>query len=246
MKLRAEVSDKFQLEKALEISDFEFIYAPEALLNEKTPRKGKIIAVPPVFVGGDAERLQKRMTELKEIGFSRMLVHTADHIVIAQNARLELFGGMRLNIVNSLSAGFFADSGLKDIILSSEINLPKIKAFKKPVPTGIVAYGKIPLMLLKRCPVSDGLPCGGKSSCEKEILDRKGQKIKILCREKEVELLNPDTLDLSDKLEDFSALDFFVLKFTLEKEIAATAERFKSGAPPVGKFTRGSYYRGVL
>ena len=61
------------------------------------------------------------------------------------------------------------------------------------------------------------------------------------------ELLNTDPLVISDKLNDFSSVDFISLQFTYESksECADILNAYKSGKKLDGKLTRGLYYRGV-
>lgn len=243
-KLRAEVADISQLEQALQCNEFEFIYAPEKLLNKNTLCKEKIIAVPNVFLGDCEDKALSKLIQLNEWGFQKALAHTVGHIPLIQEAKMTICGGMRLNITNSISANFFAEQGVKDIIISCELTTAKIKALKCPVPFGVMGYGRLPLMVTRRCPVNDGKPCGGDKSCGRYLVDRQGKQIKVLCSNT-VELLNPNILTIADKTEDFPTAEFFVLRFTDEKDIASVTSEFLSGKKPLGDFTRGLYYRGV-
>ena len=242
--LRAEVTDENQLSQALQHPAFQYIYAPQQLLTASTPDKERIIAIPPVFLADCEQSTVKSLRELREMGFSHALAHTADHILLIGSAGLTLHGGSRLNITNSLSADFFADQGFEDIILSTELTAGRINALKTAIPKGIAAYGRLPLMINRRCPINDGKPCNNGRQCGKTITDRRGKTIVPICSNT-VELLNPDTLDIADKLDDFPAADFFLLKFTVEKDITAITDKFTSGEKPTGDFTRGLYYRGV-
>lgn len=243
-KLRAEVADADQLEQALRCNAFEFIYAPEKLLNKDTLFKEKIIAVPNVFLGDCEDKTLSRLTELEKWGFQKALAHTVGHIPLIQKAKMMIYGGMRLNITNSLSAEFFAEQDVRDFIVSCELTAAKIKALKCAVPFGVIGYGRLPLMVTRRCPVKDGRPCDNGKSCGKYLADRQGKQIKTLCSNT-VELLNPDILTISDKTDDFSTVDFFVLRFTDEKDIISVTDEFIKGKKPQSRFTRGLYYRGV-
>ncbi len=243
-KLRAEIADKKQLEKALSSDKFEYIYAHERLLDKDIVNKEKIIVVPNIFLGDCEEKTLERLKELNELGFSHALAHAVGHISLIQKAEMTLHGGMRLNIANSLSADFFAEQGAEDIIVSCELTAAKIKSLKCPVPFGVIGYGRLPLMVTRRCPIKDGKPCNNGKSCGKYLTDRQGKRLKTLCSNT-VELLNPDILTIADKREDFPTADFFVLKFTDEKDIVSVTEDFIKEKKPSEGFTRGLYYRGV-
>ena len=242
--LRAEVSNKNQLEQALNQCDFSFVYAPLKLLSADTLHKDKIIAVPDIFLADCEEETLQSLIKLKEMGFNRALAHTVGHIPLIEKAGMKLYGGMRLNITNSLSADFFAECGFEDIILSCELTAERIRTFNCKIPFGITAYGRLPLMVTRRCPIQDGKCCNNKAQCGKYLKDRKGEKILTLCSNT-VELLNPDILTLANKLSDFDTASFFVMRFTYENNIKEELERFKQGEKPKGRATFGLYYRGV-
>ena len=228
---RAEISTKEQLSEALVVSDFEYIYAPMEFLNADTPEKNWIIAVPPVFIGGNESDIAERLRELKQSGFKGVLAHTLGHIELIKSAGLCVHGGFRLNITNTRALKKYIETGLKDAVSSAE---------KQVSGAGIIAYGKIPLMLLRRCPVRDNNPCG-KSGCN-SLTDRHGNKMQTLCRFGEVEILNPYPIVLSDKK---ITADFAVLKFSPGENISKLLEMYRRALPASEKFTRGLYFKKV-
>lgn len=242
--LRAEVSTEKQLEQALEREEFEFVYAPAGLLNRDTPRKNKIIIIPPVFLADCEEETLEKLKKLRSEGFGRALAHTVGHIPLLQKAEMLMHGGMRLNIANSMAAEFFADLDFADIILSCELTVGRIKEIRCKIPYGIIAYGRLPLMITRRCPISGGKPCNNGKSCGRYLEDRKGEKIRVLCSNT-TELLNPDILSVANRISDFPTAAFFVMRFTDEKNTEKSLTEFKNGEKPDGKVTAGLYYRGV-
>lgn len=247
IELRAEVTTAEQLQQALSCGIFRFVYAPEVLLGENTPKKENIIIIPPVFLAASEKYTQNRLTLLKNCGFSRAEAHTAGHIPLISEAGLTIHGGMRLNVTNGKAAEFYASQGFEDIILSAELTAKRIKALRSPVPTGIVAYGRLPLMITRRCPIADGKTCGKEKNCGKYIEDRKGKRLSVSCQKgwDTVELLNPDLLTLADRLGDFPETSFFVMRFTDETDIEKAAKMFLRKEKPTGGITSGLYYRGV-
>lgn len=243
-KIRVEITDKNQLAQALQSDRFEYIYAHERVLDNDTAFKEKIIIIPEIFLGDCEEKTLARLKSLKKLGFNHALAHTVGHIPLIQKAEMTVHGGIRLNVANSLAAEFFAEQGVRDIIVSSELTATKIKALKCPVPFGVAAYGRLSLMVMRRCPIKDGKPCNNGKSCGRYLVDRQGKKLKVLCSNT-VRLLNPDILTIADKKEDFPTADFFLLTFTDEKDIISVTEAFINGKKPLDGFTRGLYYRGV-
>lgn len=244
MNLRAEVNSENQLSQALARREFQLVYAPIGLLGSDTPEKDKIIAVPPVFLADCEEKTLQRLKELKAIGYNHALAHTVGHIPLIQKAEMTPHGGLRLNISNSRAACFFADQGFSDIILSCELTARRIRDINCKIPFGIIAYGRLPLMITRRCPINDGKPCNNGKNCGRYLEDRKGEKIRTLCSNT-VELLNPNILTVANKLSDFPAVHFFVMRFTDEKNVGDVLNSFKKGEKPNGNVTVGLYYRGV-
>lgn len=248
---RAEVYDENQLTQALELP-FELVYAPMGLLSEKTPNKEKIVIIPPFVLSDCEEETERRLDELRENGFTKALAHTLGHAYLLKKHGFSVLGGFRMNVLNGLSALVCEDFGFEDITLSFEGTAQKLSEISCGIPRGIIAYGRLPLMIMRRCPIADGAACGKKTpfgegkSCGGAIFDRLGNKIPVQCGGNSVELLNPDVLVMSDKRETLGKFDFCVLKFTDETDISPIFEMYKNGKKPSGKLTRGLYYRGAI
>ncbi len=247
---RAEVHTAGQLRQALELN-FDLIYAPMGLLDENTPDKRRIAVIPPLILSDCEEETAARLDELRGMGFNKGLAHTLGHAELLKKCGFNVLGGYRMNVLNSLAAKACSDCGFWDITLSIEGTAAAIAEINSPRPVGIVAYGRLPLMLTRRCPIQDGKPCGRKTpfgegeGCNRCIKDRQGNDLPVLCGGNCVELLNPDTLILSDKQSVLKQFDFAVLKFTVEDDIKPIYDMYKRGAKPEGKLTRGLYFRGA-
>lgn len=244
MTLRAEVCTPEQLEEALGDRRIELVYAPlsffrPSLLSEA----GRLAAVPPVFLGDCEPAVAARLGAVREMGFDQALAHTVGHIELLRRSGFAVYGGARLNCLNSETLSFLAGCGVRDTVVSAELSAKGLNALRKPIPIGFLAYGFLPLMITRRCPIKDGRPCG-TSCCGRSLTDRTGRKMRVICSENTAEILNSDALDLGDRLGAFQNADFAVLKFTVEKRIApilaAYADGRRSGA---ASFTRGLYFR---
>lgn len=247
---RAEVSTKEQLRQALQL-DLELVYAPIGLLDENTPHKKKIAVIPPLVLTDCEEECEERLLELREKGFNKGLAHTLAHAELLKKCGFNVLGGYRMNVLNSISAKTCSDLGFWDITLSIEGKASELAEIRSTRPVGIVAYGKLPLMLTRRCPIANGKPCGRKSAifggegCGECIKDRQGNDIAVMCGGNSVELLNPDTLILSDKPDVLRKFDFVVLKFTTETDVGAVLRMYQGSEKYEGKLTRGLYFRGA-
>ena len=112
--------------------------------------------------------------------------------------------------------------------------------------TGIIAYGKLPLMLTRNCPVKNRIGC---EKCRKSgtLTDRKGYKFPVLCSDYPcVEILNPTPIVMSDRMDEIKT-DFVHFYFTDETkcQINDIVNLYKNNLKPEGNYTRGLYYRGV-
>lgn len=243
---RAEIQTAEQLEQALKLP-FEMIYAPFDLLGENTPEKGRIAVAPPLIINEKADR--KKLCELREMGFENGFAQTLAHAVLLKECGFKIHGGFRMNILNGISANVCKKFGFSDLTLSIEGAANKLSGISCDIPTGIVAYGKLPLTLMRRCPIANGKTCGirgGKNGCEKRITDRFGRNIPVLCGRRSVELLNPDPLILSDKPEVLRKFDFAVFNFTDENNLEEIVKMYENCVSPNGKFTRGMTFDGVI
>ncbi|MGN0650943.1 MAG: U32 family peptidase [Oscillospiraceae bacterium] len=243
--LRAEVYTAQQLKQAIELP-FERIYAPIRLLDENTPEKDRIIVLPPLFLADCEDEVTARLARLKKLGFTRGAAHTLGHAGMLLESGYEVSGTYRLNVLNSLSAAHYERMGLSDLTLSFEGTVQKLSEIRGNIPHGILAYGRIPLMAMRRCPVCDGAPCGKfPEGCGKSVKDRRGNDMPVLCGGNYVELLNPDLLIMSDRQDALKRFDFALLKFTDESELSPVVEMYLNNGKPKGGLTRGLYYRGA-
>lgn len=245
MKLRAEVYTAEQLEDVLENKHIDMVYAPYSIISDEyCCYSDKIILIPPVFLSDCENIIIQEFKKLKKIGFNKALVHTIGHVELFLAEDFELYGGYRLNCLNSDGIDFFLKNNLTDIIISPEITAAKLSSFKNK-KIGFVAYGFLPLMITRICPISNDKPCN-KYCCNQMIIDRKGNKLSVICSENSVEILNSDVLYLADKLDSINNAEFALLKFTTEKNvneiISAYVTRKRSD---IKNFTRGLYFRGI-
>lgn len=238
--IRCEVNNSAQLKKAFQRKEYEYIYAPMDILNNDTLQKDRIIILPPVFLADCEAEITAKLAKLREYGYDKLAVHTLSHIRIAKNLSFTPFGTFRLNILNSLSLSAYADMGIYDAVMSPELSAARLP-FAENVKRGLIAYGGLPLMITRRCPINDGKPCGKAKSgnCPHFITDRRGRKMKCICCENTVEIINPDVLYLGD-IKPRGA-DFLLMRFTDEENIDELLDGFINGEKMTSGFTRGLY-----
>ena len=215
---------------------------PESINTDKIP----IIADIPRGIVNE-KYIADRLKTFKNHGCKTAMCGNLAAVGIARNLGFQILAGQGLNIINTESLNQFSAWGIDSAIISCEQELTEICKINSHVKTGIIAYGFLPLMLFRNCPLKNGRNC---NKCDKNgfITDRKKMQFPIRCRSGYSELFNSVPLWLADKKADFSSLDFIVLYFTTEEkhETADIISAYNKGLSPNRNHTRGLYYRGVI
>ena len=190
---------------------------------------------------GCEDKLTAQLERLKKAGVTKALCPNIGAYQLAKDMGFTVFGDFGLNIYNSQSAQM-----IDNPILSFELTIEQANRINAP-NTGIIAYGKIPLMLTRNCPVKNSIGC---AQCQKNgsLTDRKGYKFDVICSNYPcAEILNPVPVYMLDRLNEIKT-DFIHLYFTTEAvgEVEQIIELYKSWTKPPFKYTRGLYQRGTL
>lgn len=213
--------------------------------------KDKIILSLPRWMDCESSHLHN-LEKAKEAGYTKVMASNVAHILMAEKMGMDCYGDTTLNITNSLAIKGMTMLKMKAITVSIELKKGQINHLNSDIPKGIMAYGKLPLMMTKNCPISSKGVCKHKK-CEtinRKITDDTNRCFAIACKEGRdyVEVLNSETLYLADKMDEF-IVDYMVLKFyeENEKEIMHVIRQYKERKKEEDKkYTRGLYYRGVL
>ncbi|MBQ8228867.1 MAG: U32 family peptidase [Clostridia bacterium] len=200
----------------------------------------------PRGIFGNSQKIYNKLVELKSKGVTSAFADTLDGIEIAKKAGLTVTAGYGTNIFNSVSLEAYKTLGVNNALLSPELTLNQIKNLGSELPRGIFAYGKLPLMLTRNCPVKNVKSCG---ECKQTgtITDRKNTVFTIDCSSGMSEILNSRPVYMADRLNEIKNTDFILLYFTDESKQQAQniIKQYLSGGKPQGEFTRGLLYRGV-
>ena len=187
--------------------------------------------------------------KLYEMGFRMALVRNPSHFEPLKSIGFSLHGDFSLNAANSQALTVWA-AELEDITLSFELTLSQIRKLKKPLPAGIIVYGRLPLMSTENCMIRNYTDCKkGKGAL---LTDRTGRSFPVACDHgcKNV-LFNATPLYLADRSREWqdTGISFGRLLFTDETptQIARIIDEYAMGRGlPPADHTRGLYYRGVL
>lgn len=240
--IRVRISNQNQLDA---VSEADRIIIPtNVFLNNRYENISKIIIEPPRFIYNEAE-IFGVLKKCKSLGAEHLMCSNPAYIKIGKELGFKLHGDFGLNTANSYSLNFLKKMNFEDTVLSFEMKLKQISSLRKAISTGIIAYGYLPVMLTKNCPIKNEVGC---EKCKKIIFDRTGRANKIVCHGNYTEILNAQVLYLADRLEDLKNISFITLYFTDEgpDEIKKIIDEYRFGYSSKDNITRGLYYRGVI
>lgn len=204
----------------------------------------KIADIPRGIISEDL--IQKRLRLFKEYGFNTCLCGNLASVEIARKEGFNIIADTGLNIFNSESVAKAEEWGVKAATLSYELSIEESK-FQSDLPLGIIAYGKVPLMTFKNCPIKNGKTC---NECDKRgvLTDRMGIDFPVRCRMGYSEMLNSVPIWLADRKTELNHLDFLTLYFTDEsrERVTEVINAYKNGLSTDIKYTRGLYYKGTI
>ena len=190
------------------------------------------------------DRTVSLLRSAKAAGASFAFAGTIDGVALARQAGLPVLGSFTLNIFNGPALEEYHRLGVDAAVLSQELRVKDLDRLGGSTPRGLLIYGRVPLMLMRTCPVRNGTDCR-RCRGTRSLTDRKGEQFPVVCSNGASDLLNSCPTKMLDRLSEIRSCDFTLLYFTVESGEEA-AEIVSSMALPGEKFTRGLYYRGVL
>ena len=218
---------------------------------DRVPREWRcktILELPRVMFGRLEEDTARRIAATQDAGFAGYEVSNIAHLRLCRG--LPMSGGFGLNITNQLAAQFYADNGLGSMLILPEVKDSDISTIAptragRPVPTGVLVYGHMPLMITRACPLQNIHDC---AHCDKTgvLTDRKAKKFPVRCGLGVRTIYNPVPIYMGDKPGALT-VDYGVAYFTLEsrEEAAQILDMIRTHAPFEGDFTRGLYFKGT-
>ena len=235
-------------ERALD--GIEYLILPIAQAD-RVPREWRaktLLELPRVMFGKLEEDTARRIAATQDSGFAGYEVSNIAHLRLCRG--LPMSGSFGLNITNQLAAQFYADNGLGSMLILPEVKDSDISTIApthngRPVPTGVLVYGHMPLMVTRACPLQNIHDC---AHCDKTgvLTDRKAKKFPVRCGLGVRTIYNPVPIYMGDKPGALT-VDYGVAYFTLEsrEEAAKILEMIRAHAPFEGDFTRGLYFKGT-
>ena len=257
--LTISVTSKEQLTPKLLKTSCAMLYVPihilanDPQLTSQLLGRGPLAAVLPRIVhDNEMPKIQKSLEDLKILGLRDVLLGNLGLLIPARQAGMRVHGDFGLNIYNSGSLHLLHSMGLRSATVSFEATLPQIRDMSKPLPTEMIIYGRLPLMITEHCLIRNRT---GECTCHlgaMKLIDKTGAEFPVIkdgdsCRSV---LLNGKKLTWLDRQEDLTKLGIWAtrLSFTTEnpREVDRVLHDYLEPLPfDPGSATRGLYLRGV-
>ncbi len=220
--------------------------------KELAPWREKVILSPVRLLFGVEDDVARVLRQLKAQGFHHIECHTVGHIVLGRECGMTLHGAFSLNLANTRALIRAAKEGLADAVVSRELTLDRARHLGDYLPYGVTAYGRLPVMTVRNCPVRNVKTCTACAGRE-QLVDRMGKKFPVRCerfrgRQVVSDIYNADVLYMADRLRDLEGFDFIVLDFTVEEraEVSEVLRSYQIGDGNRSGVTRELLYRGAL
>ena len=257
--LTVQVTNKDQLTPELLNMETAMLYVPLHLLLEdedmtlRLVERGRLAAVLPRIVhDGEMPKLQQGLQKLRQLGVADALVGNLGLLGPVREAGMRIHGDFGLNIFNSGSMNVLRQLELASATVSFEMTMPQIRDLSKAVDAEIIAYGRLPLMVVEHCLIRNRT---GECTCHigsTKLVDKTGAEFPVIkdgdnCRSV---LLNGKKLSWLDRQDDLAKLGVWAVRlyFTTEKgrEVNRVLADYLDPQPmDPGACTRGLYLRGV-
>jgi putative protease len=244
--------------EASDYFDIRFLAATEFVRENAEQIKAlKIngIALPPVIYDSEMGEIREMLALASELGVSHALVGNLGHISLIKELGFSLFGDFRLNVSNSETASLLCSRfGFEEVLLSPELTLPRIRTISNYANVGAIVYGRIPLMIVEKCVISEltpcayainkkGSPCALCAADKAKLVDRTGAAFPVLreFRHRNV-IFNSLPTYMADKLTELPYEDkcsrHFIFSCESSAEVSSIISAYKSNSPSAAPVRR--------
>jgi len=206
--------------------------------------------LPRICSDSETRLLEEELMALRAMGVEDALAGTIGVARRAAQLGFRVRGDYGLGVYNSQTMKELKRLGFASATASFELKLPQIRDLSKTVPTELIAYGRLPLMITENCIIHNHT---GLHTCQNvnQLTDRRGERFPVVkawgCRN---EILNAKKLFLADKAADLDRLGIWALRLAFTTENASECTRVLERYMGLGNYqpndyTRGLYYRDV-
>lgn len=209
-------------------------------------------ALPRIVHDGQMPKLRQQLQQIGRWGVKEALVGNLGLMLPVREAGMAIRGDFGLNIYNSVAMAALHELEAKSATLSFEMTLPQVRDISKTLPTELLVYGRMPLMVTENCLIRGK---SGECACHQgitKLVDKTGAEFPVIrdgnsCRSV---LLNGKKLNWLDRQKDLAKLGLWAMRLNFTTENAQEVDRvLQSCIVPVpfdpGACTRGLYLRGL-
>lgn len=228
------------------------ILAQQEFYRDLAAKQTLAAILPRVVWDDEMPALLSSLRTLPVLGIHRVLTGNLGQFSAAQSRGLEIAGDFGLNLYNSRAMQQMKHRGLVSATASFEMTLPQLRDLSKPLPTELLIYGRLPLMLTENCLIRGR---SGACACETgaaKLVDRIGEEFRVVrdCGTCRSVLLNGKKLYLLDKMDDLRKLGLWAVRLSFTTENPAEIDGVLAAWTGKARFdpgacTRGLYLRGV-
>ena len=212
------------------------------------------IAMPPVIFDSEISEIEKHLDVAQNAGVKYALVGNLGHLSLVKKYGLLPLGDFRLNVSNSETAEMLLEKfGLINVMLSPELSIPRIRTIAQTARAGAIVYGRVPLMIVEKCVISELYPCGyainGGAPCKAcqtdsaKLVDRTGTAFPVMREFSHRNVIfNSLPTYVADKQRDLPPEDklsrHFIFSTETKDEVLAIINSYKNSTPADGPIRR--------
>ena len=235
------------------------IYVPLSEVSEQSDLFRRLakeqelaVTLPRVIRDDETRGVLDALENAASLGIRRVLIGNLGHLPLVLSRGMEPAADFGMNVFNSRAMETLRHLGFVSCTASFELSLPQLRDISKPLPTEMIVYGRLPLMLTENCIIKNRT---GACTCHAgpvKLVDRMGEEFRVVrdCGTCRSVILNGKKLYLLDKKENVRRIGLWALRlsFTTENtgEVNSVLSAWTQGASfDPGACTRGLYLRGV-
>ncbi len=211
---------------------FDMIYVPLSAFDGDADG----FVMPPFITDAEERACREQIEAAVSKGAKCCILSGAGQHRLVYGTGLAVTAGLRYNVCNTESALAAKDAGAELVTVSPEASAAQIRDIARRVPSSVVVYGRLPLMLTERCIIraaSGVCSCGGGSAV---LTDRRGVEFPMVRTERcGTVIYNSVPTYMADRQDILAVLScrahHFIFTTENEDRIEFVIDAYKNGLP---------------
>ncbi len=109
------------------------------------------------------EDFLKLLRDVRDMGVDTVVAENIGQVLLCRSLGFAVRGGLGLQVTNANALQLLRDTRLQSALLSPRMNLHQVRTLRKPLPTELIVYGRLPVMLADRCIIKKS---AGRCACQ--------------------------------------------------------------------------------